>query len=163
MLSTKGTQALMARLKKDKSKLLNNLAQTHRNLVAAQFKDVVRMTPQWSGNLASNWYITFTGESAAYHQTADYGAMDITPYSIGMNPAVDATIKRELTKLSKIKYNTKVTFVNLAPYTSEVESGEGPNGKPIRPINYTYGPLLMTAFLEMKYKNLKTIRKVVNV
>ena len=163
MLRSKGTQALMAKLRKDRNKLVNNLAETHRNLVAAQFVDLVFMTPQWSGNLASNWRIEFTGHEDAYSPAMKYGKHNKMPYSIGSDPVVRETVYREFQKIPAIRYNTKVTFVNHTSYAQEVQQGHGPNGKPLRPENLIYGPTIMTAYLETKYKSLKVVRKAVNI
>lgn len=171
-LETKGTRNLMAKLKKDMQFLPGQLQATHQRLVRDIFTDLVTNTPQYTGNLARNWTIEFTGvPGKPYGESADKRDLqqlgfkkyqDLNEvYQMGMDPAVGDTLDRELKKISFIKYNTIVTMRNTTPYAEEVEANEGPMGAEIRPENIhpTYGKVAMVGYIEMKYKQLRTLRR----
>lgn len=172
-LETKGTRNLMAKLKKDMQFLPGQLQATHQRLVRDIFTDLVTNTPQYTGNLARNWTIEFTGVPGKPYQESverrvirtegfkSYNADTIEVYSAGDDPAVSMVLARELAKIPLIKYNTIVTMRNTTPYAEEVEANYGPNGHDIRPENIhpTYGKVAMVGYIEMKYKQLRTLRR----
>lgn len=173
MLQTKGTQSLMAKLKKDLQFLPGQLQATHQRLVKDIFTDLVTNTPQYTGNLARNWTIEFTGvPGKPYGESVErrmirtegfraYNADTIEVYEAGSDPAVSLTLNRELKKIPLIKYNTIVTMRNTTPYAEEVEANYGPDGLEIRPENIhpTYGKVAMVGYVEMKYRQLSTLRR----
>ena len=172
MLQTKGTQNLMRKLKKDLEFLPGQVQATHQRLVRDIFTDLVMNTPQYTGNLARNWTIEFTGvPGKSYSESADKRDLkqmgfkkyqDLNEvYQMGMDPAVGDTLDRELKKIPLIKYNTIVTMRNTTPYAEEVEANEGPSGAEIRAQNIhpTYGKVAMVGYVEMKYKQLRTLRR----
>lgn len=175
-LKVDGIQRSMAKLRKAKVDMTNKLAETHRRVVKHVFIDLVTYTPQWSGNLVSNWYITFTGVGATYNERDNYlppymwdPKQDMQePYQMGADPMVSSTIDRELQKLPRIRYNTVVTIVNKAPYAEDVENNIGPMGeydyapREIREVNLhpNYGKVAMKAYVETKYSNLRYLRKL---
>jgi hypothetical protein len=128
------------------------------------FTDLVKGTPQWSGNLASNWYIVTSNMASPRHRKVAVRVGNRVPWEIipmaigkrlkrGDNPAVADTLSRELPVLANIKYNSKVVFVNTAPYASEVEAKKGPGGRDIRPQNLSEtGAILMVTYVKMKYQ-----------
>jgi hypothetical protein len=178
MLQIKGSQELIKKLNRDKLRIQHSVAETHRRIVKHIFTDLVTLTPQWSGNLASNWYIEFTSVKGAYKQLDGYlpsgewdmamatGSMEL-PFSRGMDPAVDTTLTRELSKLPKIRYNTNVRIVNYTPYAEDVEENLGPVDefgirRDIREVNQlaSYGGVAMKGYIEMKYSNLNTLKRL---
>jgi hypothetical protein len=174
MLKVRGSQDFMNKLKKDKVKLLNKTAETHRRIVKHIFTDIVTFTPQWSGNTASNWYIMFKGVPASYHELPGYKPPymwepgDTEPYQLGSDPVVSETIARELVKLPRIRWNTKVTIVNKTPYAEDLENNIGPMGefdyepREIREVNLhpNYGKVAMVAYVSVKYNNLRTLKRL---
>lgn len=174
MLKVTGSQAFMAKLRKNQVDLENKVTETHRRIVKHILTDLVTFTPQWSGNLASNWYITFKGVAASYNERDNYEPpylwkpTDYEPYQMGADPVVAETIRRELQKLPQIRWNTKVTIVNKAPYAQDVEDNIGPMGeyddapRDFREVNLhpNYGKVAMVGYVEMKYKNLRYLKRL---
>jgi hypothetical protein len=174
MLQIKGSQEFIKRLKKDTKLLENNTAKVHRKIVEAVFTDLVTLTPQWTGNLAHNWYIEFTGIKGHYDRLETYvppwefGIADgDAPFKRGDDPAVDWTLTRELSKLPKIRYNTIVKLTNYAPYAEDVDNNIGPpdefgNPQDIRDVNIlqSYGGVAMKGYVEMKYSNLRNLKRL---
>lgn len=171
MLKVRGTQAFLAKLRKDKALLEGRVTKTHQKLVTMMFTDLVKHSPQWSGNLTENWYIEYKGVRGSYRETPSYVDLmkqsglpvGFEPYKMGDDPAVSNTLNRELAKVSGIRWNTKVTFVNHTPYASDVEEGEGPHGRPIRDENKlaSYGGVAMVGYIDMKYRQLRYLKKAI--
>jgi len=168
-LEFKGVEAAIARIRKAEIDLQNKVAETKKRLVRHIITDLISNSPQWSGNLAQQWYVEYTGHSGSYHQKHSYVPPELwrgqpfvrgeEPYHMGDNPAVSYTLGRELPKVEGIRWNTKVTIANHAPYAEEVEAGIGPNGRPIRSENLGYaGGVAMVAYVTLKYKNLRYLR-----
>lgn len=128
----------------------------YRELGRKMFTDLVMNTPQWSGNLVNQWHIG----RGAYSPISDYDPVDWyrdDPYQMGEDPGVAGVLLREVPKLAAITYKMPIRFINSAPYASQVESEQGPNGKPIRRENKlaSYGGVAMLGYIDMKYRTLK--------
>lgn len=167
MLKLHGVEAAMEKLKKHELLVKGKIADTKRNLIRAVMYDLILHSPQWSGNLASQWYVeTNLNTNGAYRPLPGYMAPDMwrsteNPYVRGDDPALHMTASRELPGVSNIKWNTKVRIVNHAPYALEVENNIGPPGKSIREENQlaSYGGVAMVGYVTMKYSNLRNIKR----
>lgn len=155
---------LMKRVIKNKEKLLTNVTAAKRNLVVAVFTDIVNLTPQFSGNLASNWKIEVAGRQAGYSKIANYRVRDWrkTPkqYKMGDSPATTRAFK-ELNKVDDIRWNSRVSIVNYTPYAEDIQnatvrgSGNVTDGFTVRPVNTLNGEVAMVNYARMKYKNMR--------
>ena len=150
-----GAAAFKARLKAVMPTIEAEINTKYRKLVRKVFTDLVENSPQWSGNLASNWRIG----SGGYTQIAGYNPQDWymeNPYQMGGDPAVAMTLMREVPKLDAITYNSPVRIFNPTPYASEVEVGQGPDGRDIREVNKLaeYGGVAMIGYIKLKYGSL---------
>lgn len=151
-LEIKGLQAFIKKNEMERLRAKAKITEGVRRVVAGVFRDVVMTTPQYSGNLASNWYIVFGPWGAPYRELPSYGVTTDHPYERGNDPAVSETLDRELWKLDNIRWNSKVLIRNSTPYASDVEAYRGPNGKPIRPENKINGQVIMAELTAMKYQ-----------
>ena len=147
-----GAAAFKARLKAVMPTIEAEINTKYRKLVRKVFTDLVENSPQWSGNLASNWRIG----SGGYAQIAEYNPQDWymeNPYQMGDDPAVAMTLMREMPKLDSITYKSPVRIFNPTPYAAEVEAGQGPNDRPIREVNKLaeYGAVAMIGYVNQKY------------
>ena len=169
-VEVKGINAMVAKLRKHQLIMQGKITETKRKLVRDVFTDLVKGSPQWSGNLASNWYIEFHGNKGSYSPIDNYDPQnwkDVEHYQAGADPAVSRTLQRELSKLNQIRWNSKVQIVNYTPYAQEVEDGQGPGYKGIRPENYKftgtgskqYGRIAMKEYVLMKYGQLRTLKR----
>lgn len=162
MIQMKGLDKMLAKLKKHQLIREGRVAETKRNLTRDVFKDLVAGSPQWSGNLASNWFIEFHGMVGAYEPIEGYSEDAWSrndPYKLGDDPAASNTLARELPKIAQIRWNTKIRIVNYAPYAKDVEAGQGPDGRDIRPENYRYGQIAMVGYVTTKYGALRTLKR----
>lgn len=169
MISIMLAQAALKRMRKEVNSVKGRVTETHRRILKASMTDAVQQSMQWSGNLTNQWYFEFAGVHGSYQPIPEYAepvhgdafTMD-RPYQKGDDPAVSETLARELPKLAKVRYNTKVAIVNYAPYAAEADSGVGPNGRPIREVNRVqgFGATGIVGYLEAKYKNKATLRRL---
>ena len=167
----KGVEQMMAKLKKHELLVLGRVTATKRNIIKKIFTDLVEHSPQWSGNLASNWYIEFHGKTGSYVQNQNYVPPDMfkwkdNPQQMGNDPAVREALTRELPKLAEIRWNSKVRIMNYTPYASDVEQNIGPvspiwGQRDIREENKlaSYGGVAMVGYVIMKYKNLRNLKR----
>ena len=161
-IKAKNIDGFIAKLKKHQLIVEGQVTETKRRLVRDIFTDLVQGSPQWSGNLASNWYIEFHGNTAKYKKIRDYKVRDWRredPYHVGKDPAVIKTLNRELPKIADIRWNSKIQIVNYAPYAASVEMGVGPEGRKIRDVNYKYGQIAMAGYVVAKYSQLRTLKR----
>lgn len=147
-----GAAAFKARLRAVMPTIEAEINTKYRKLVRKVFTDLVENSPQWSGNLASNWRIG----SGGYAQITGYNPQDWykeNPYQVGSDPAVAMTLMREVPKLDAITYKSPVRIFNPTPYAADVEAGQGPNGRPIREVNKLaeYGGVAMIGYVNQKY------------
>ncbi len=150
-----GIDKSLARIAKQKNKLATTVTQAKQNLVTAAFEDVVRLTPQFSGNLASNWKIEIHGVPAGYKRIANYRVRDWRKvpkrYKMGDDPAVSRSNK-ELAKVSAIRWNSRVSIVNRTPYAQEIQDAPAST---IRSVNLVNGEVAMANYVRMKYKTMR--------
>lgn len=151
-LEIKGLQAFIKKSEMERLRAKAKITEGVRRVVAGVFRDVVMTTPQYSGNLASNWYIVYGSWGSPYHELSTHGVRTKQPYERGDDPAVSETLDRELWKLDNIRWNSKVTIRNSTPYATEVEAGIGPNNLEIRPENKIGGEVVMAELTAMKYQ-----------
>lgn len=162
-----GFENAITKLRKHQVAIVGNITKTKREVVAAVLKDLVKYSPQWSGNLASQWYIEFHGSTGSYAPIANYDSntwqSNKSPYKMGDNPAVSLTVQRELAKLDSLRWNSKVSIYNYAPYAKEVlEEQKSVNGKSLRPVNQyaAYGAVGVVAAVVVKFNELKNLKRV---
>jgi hypothetical protein len=114
----------------------------YKGVVTEAFKHCVYGTPEWSGNLAYNWYISPGGPSAVYDKWLEYDNLQMgkdapEPFSMARPnfEVIDATMRRAAAKIPQIKLGMPVFIENPTPYALAVQMGQGPNGREIRSAN----------------------------
>ena len=170
MITITGIEQTIQKLR-NASKRYEELTVTkaYQNFVRTVFNDIVAHTPQWSGNLATNWRVE-VGKAHQGHggdsQISNYKTPaewtgNSQPYKAGDAPATFEAEDYNDANFDRIKWNSRVSIVNYAPYAAQVEAGIGPKNKAIRTENKFSGPFIpahgvaMVAYAEMKYNNLK--------
>jgi hypothetical protein len=175
-----GVQALHKKIDLAKLRAEKRVTAYVEERITTIFTDLVTHTPQFSGNLVKHWFIEYgpwTGSgyspTGAYAQNLStreaYQKVKQSPYSRGDDPAVAEVLTREFSKLAglegaiagRIRWNSKVYFVNTAPYAGEVDQGIGPTDsetgtqRNIRPENLYYGKVFLMTRAKIKYPELK--------
>lgn len=165
MIKVTGLTALKAKLKLAEMLAKQKVAKTVEVRIAKMFSDLVSTTPQYSGNLASNWYIEINTKSS-YRPIAGYDPVNWhrpNPFQAGSPEAVALAKSRELPKLRNLHKTLfspefqSIKIVNTAPYASDVEDGIVPSPKGIRSVNLSseYYPVAMKGYIIQKYGVLK--------
>lgn len=162
-VNTTSIESFVAKLRKKNLAIKGNIASSKRNLIQSMFTDLVKYSPQWSGNLTSNWGIEFTTHKVSYKQSPHYSQEEWYLRKAshrGEEPEVSRTLNAELPKIADIKWNTKVYLVNRTPYARSVEIGVSANLYSIRDVNMLNGRVAMVGFVLSKYKLLKNLRRI---
>lgn len=146
------------------AKIEADLNRRHQRLIRTMLTDLVMHSPQWSGNLATQWQVVKASGKGTYRpimKAADKGSFRARiAYAMGDDPAVATTLLRESEKIDRITYKDKVKFVNKTPYAKEVEdameteSGQMASGGKLRLENLIpyFGGVGMIGYIDMKYR-----------
>jgi hypothetical protein len=138
---THNVDAFIAELRLQHAGVLNAVRYRYAQWVLAIHTDIVKLTPQWGGNLAANWYLDINGVSSGEQDLGDptvrapgsSPTVGKAPYSRGRDPAVAISLARQ--KGFWVDYFDRVFIHNPVEYADEVEAGIGPGGRDIRAIN----------------------------
>lgn len=142
-------------------KIEEDLSRRHQALVRAILTDLVVHSPQWSGTLATQWYVEAGARRGRYRASLKMGKQwrSQLAYAAGDDPAVSTTLLRESMTIDRIRYTDVVRIVNKAPYAEDVEKGleSGgvmPNGMRLRMENLMpyYGGIGLIGYVDMKYR-----------
>lgn len=160
----------MKRIDLTEARAKQRVTEVYRNIIKEIFVDIVKHTPQFTGNLASGWQISFglygvnpTSYLSDEQRQASFNAYrsgKFDAFERGDNPAVANTINRELEKLKDIRYNSIVKIVNPVEYADDVDAGLGPRDRNIRKENLYYGKVFMASYAQVKYGKLKNLVRI---
>jgi hypothetical protein len=167
MITVRGLSALKAKIARMQATVEIHVARAVEIRISNMFSELVAITPQYTGNLASNWFID-VGSDPSYNPIALYRPPErweklADPYQMGSDPAVSLATGRELRKLRDLRRLIflqglrTIRLVNTAPYASEVEVGIGPRNRLLREVNLRdkYGLNIMKSYIVVKYGKLK--------
>lgn len=128
----------------------------YRLAILDTLQKIVEGSPQFTGNLASNWRVSLAGAGNVYRPLPEVESLYSpggwnNPYKRGDDPAVGDALEDAEYVVSELDVRKSVVIYNLTPYAEEVDRGEGPpgkDGKPlsIRPENLVAGEVQMLAF-----------------
>lgn len=135
-----------------KRKIKSSATSYVRMQVKKVFIEAVKVSPQWSGNYAFNWYIEVRTQQGAYSPAFKVKPWQSLkdPKKAGDNAAISAAMRYLDEMLEPVKWNSAVKLVNYAPVAALIESGE----VNLRPQNIIPGGYGVIKHLEMKFKYL---------
>lgn len=118
-------------------------------------KDALTVSPQWSGNMAVNWFIETNQTGSA----GEIGKFKVTPWQKLQNPwtakkagdqeAVHYNLQYLNTDtIASLKWNSRIRLVNYTEAAEKIEAGQ----VKLRPENYIPGGVGVLAYLKAKYK-----------
>lgn len=135
----------------------------YKKQVKRMFVDLLAVTPQWSGNYASNWWIT-TDPTVSYYTDSPWKG-STTFESAGKRGDERGTAKpTKLMNLAKFDYKKPVYFLNNTPtffdedtsevagFTQPYEGANYPSQTKVRPANLVDGRIALQSYMEAKYK-----------
>lgn len=165
----KGLDDFKRKLKMDQLRLERRVTNAIQNLVWDVFTDLAVITPQWSGNMAANWFIVLGSDptpDAIPYNVGEFwpvtrGMLDngFFPNQQGDEEAINASMSREYNKIKRIRWNSKIRIVNPVDYADKVEGGD--EDTPIRAVNFTgnYGRVALETYINVKYNNPSVLKK----
>ena len=98
-----GAAAFKARLRAVMPTIEAEINTKYRKLVRKVFTDLVENSPQWSGNLASNWYIS-SGNYSEGNKWTPWDDPEKTPRIRGDTEITVPTLGREIGKLQNMEH-----------------------------------------------------------
>jgi len=138
-----GIDAFLAALDVQQKAFNNQVTEKYREWVRIIFYDIIELTPQWSGNLAANWFMSTTSDEGVEQTIASKAYMwplpkDMAPYQRGDPQAVEISKARFD---PSFEYAEPVFIFNPAEIAPEVEA----HSIYIRGVNLLDGRVAMIA------------------
>lgn len=151
-LDTSGVDAFLLQLNTLQASFNDQVNERFRYWVGVIFEDIVTLTPQWSGNLASNWYVGVDALSASESTIPEKSSMwplDLyaAPNVRGDLDAVDISLER--LSAEKFDWLDTVYIYNPTEIAPEVEA----ESIYIRPENKVDGRVHMIAHAAFYYSS----------
>lgn len=147
MLAVNNLRQFMYSVQAEKARAEKRVTKKYQEYVTKVFTDLVSHTPQWSGHLAANWNITLTHDPVPTEVPWKTGPYSQPVHQMGDPEAVNFALNRAKTVVPKIRWNTKVSFVNPVDYGPTVESDPAA----LRPVNLVGGQVVLAKYIANKY------------
>lgn len=146
-LAISNIDSVMSRLRKAVD---TNLNAQFKEKVEERFLTLVQVSPQWSGDLASNWQISLDGSahySPTFKQQDWHKAQKV---HMGDPAAVDYALAAA--KLVEYTWKQKIYFANATPLTfgEKTVTGSGVT-RVVRPENLIDGRVAMISYVRARY------------
>lgn len=158
VLGKNNINAFSAKTARQRQQIKTKAAVFIRQKALLVLKDAIKVSPQWSGNFAANWWVEVKGQQGAYTpkfkvnpwqslqaskgvkgRMKQQGDPEALQYVMGLDPAE---------YLNNIQWNSVLRLVNYAPVADAIENRE----IPLRPVNtQVIGSQGVVAFLKTKY------------
>jgi hypothetical protein len=154
-IDTSGIDQFISELDAEQRLLNRYVNQQYLRLVEIVFRDILRTTPQWSGNLAANWFIgvnnQYETEQTIPEKDLMWGNANIQPHRMGDLNAIEISEAR-LEGLV-FSYLDEIYIYNPTEIAPEVEA----HTVYIRPVNLLDGRVAMAAYTAAKYEVLNPL------
>ena len=140
----------MSALESEQNSFNNQVNEKYRQWVSIIFHDMISLTPQWSGNLAANWFVNNTGPTGSEQTIPEKGMVFGTastpePHEMGDNDAIAISAARFDDLV--FSYLQPVFIFNNADIAQKVED----ETVYIRPVNKVDGRVAMVAYAQSFY------------
>jgi hypothetical protein len=158
-LDASGAAAYADWLEGEAASMLKYVQAVYRSWAIQIHAEITELTPQWTGNLAANWWLSANGTPGEEQDLGDpsvrrpgEGGPAFSPYSRGMEPAVSFSLARAA-QLALPALNDVLYIYNPVSYAQEAE--DDTLEPRIRPINRLpraeTGRVAMVAYAYAKY------------
>jgi len=138
-----GLGAFLSALEAEEKAFTNHIDEKYREWVRVIFYDIIELTPQWSGNLAANWFMSTTSDSGGEETIA--AKAYLWPLPVGAQPHrrgdPEAVAISKARFDSSFSYKEPVFIFNPAEIAPEVEA----HSIYIRGVNLLDGRVAMVA------------------
>lgn len=124
-LDITGIDAFLSAIETEQKNFNNQISEKYREWLRVIFYDIVELTPQWSGNLAANWFISTSSSTGSEETIAEKSYMwplspFVEPHQRGDEPAV--SISKARFDEEVFGYSNQVYIFNPAEIAPEVEA-----------------------------------------
>lgn len=157
-----GIEALKKRIKNVTTKTSVSATALLKHRTGLTLKELVLNTPQWSGSTAASWIVEIASYPASkYHYKYAENQLKSDKHNwrsqqpirqIGNIDAYNVSREINTERIASIRYNSKVSIVNVSPISDELATN--PDFK-LRPGNFLPGDYLAVQHTVNKFKNLK--------
>ncbi len=145
-----------AALRKANQRLVENANRRYRRIVYKAFDELLFVSPQYSGDFASNWKIV----AGASHGEPDYNewplkhSLDIKQHPAAAGDALAIGYARSQAVRVPFNYKDKVYFVNPTPLHFTETTVSGPDGKAmkLRPENLIPVGVMLNSYMKAKFE-----------
>jgi hypothetical protein len=154
MLKIVGLNKYLTKSKKQQAQIKNGAANFVRGQTKKILKDLVLNTPQWSGNTAASWQIETPSSELKYYDTklAVEDWQELNPaFFKGHLEAWRVALANAQPALKSIRYNSRISIQNTAPYADELATLPESELK-LRKGNYIKGDVMAVALVSTKYR-----------
>lgn len=166
MISVHVYDAGKSAIAKIKKQMKDELDKQFSAKVRLMFRDLIKVTPQWSGNYAANWYISEDANFAGYTPTVMKGHTRYTEAGqAGDARGTAPSINRSNFQSKKLNYTKPVYFINNTPtlfdedtanpsvvgYSQPYPGANYPEITKVRPENLVDGKVVLSSYLKAKY------------
>lgn len=144
-------------LAKAKERLVNNANRRYRNIVYKWFDEILRVSPQYSGDFVSNWQIVVGSAGGvvepAYREWPLKHELEIRQQPRAAGDPLAIGYARSQMVRRPFNYKDKVYFVNPTPLHFTETTVSGPDGRTqnLRPENLIGMDKLLGSYLKAKF------------
>lgn len=111
-------------------------------------KEALRVSPQYSGDYAFNWFLETNQIEAGYDRRFKGKPWNqVTMRQQGDKRAINENLRVNMELIRQIKWNNKIRLVNKSPTAELLDAG----AVKLRPENLIEAPQGVLAYLKMKY------------
>lgn len=149
-IDTSGIDAFVAQLNLEMARFDREISEHFYRYTVELFQDIVWQSPQWSGDMASNWNYSVHQPNFTYVKSENKAAGEVNKkrmavgkivYRRGMDPAVETAMSR-MRNVPRPTWRDTVYFANATPIAPYVEA----HSIHIRPVNLIGGQVAMIAY-----------------
>lgn len=151
-LDTSGIDAFLLQLNTLQASFNSQVNERFRHWVGVIFEDIVQLTPQWSGNLAANWYVGVDALSEAENTIPEKAIMwPLDLYAAAHERGDEAAVEISLRRFAEETFNwsERVYIYNPTEIAPDVEA----QSIYIRPENLVDGRVHMIAHAAFFYSS----------
>lgn len=160
MIDIKVNSSTLNRFAKIKQRIVDDVNKQFRQRALIMFNDLVRHSPQWSGDFASNWHVHMDPSHYTYEPSPSKGhTTKDSARQMGDMTAIRGTIVRANSVV--VDYTKPLYFTNATPivFMGDLVFGAGqpykganyPEVTKLRPVNLLNGKVALSSYLRAKY------------
>lgn len=153
MITVFGVNKFIRKTEKQKARLKQRASDYVQKTVKSVLRDLVLNTPQWSGNTAASWTVVTNqaGAASPYSALFQEDWQEVDPRWIGDKRAWNEAWAENKATIESIKWNTKVSIKNRAPFADELATDPAAESQ-LRPGNFIPGDVMAIKKVTAKYK-----------